>query len=278
MRGSSVHTASLAGAACLVGLVVLQLAGTGTPRSAVLVGQDRDWDVKGWTPEHKINVEASRVDATSVHNIWHSKKQAWAGIDRILPTGGRFGYEEYHNENGNQAKLLNYVKHARHELKTIEAHLPVDRGARGQEENTIARTLDAERNGLLEVKREIESEKTVIDKARPQILAQRRPKPSARVYADNALFGEGIVGDIQSQGHHARKWSRKGAEKNMNAYFDRLNLKLHKPKAHGWHKRAGDEMDEYMHELDARDHSKAVFHDALLKQEGYYHTHPFEKK
>ncbi|MGB1602940.1 MAG: hypothetical protein ACPIOQ_59970, partial [Promethearchaeia archaeon] len=157
------HTASLAGAACLVGLVVLQLAGTGTPRSAVLVGQDSDWDVKGWTPEHKINVEASRVDATSVHNIWHSKKQAWAGIDRILPTGGRFGYEEYHNVNGNQAKLLNYVKHARHELKTIEAHLPVDRGARGQEENTIARTLDAERNGLLEVKREIQSEKSVID-------------------------------------------------------------------------------------------------------------------
>ena len=81
MRSSTVHTASLAGAACLVGLVVLQLAGTGTPRSAVLVGQDSDWDVKGWTPEHKINVEASRVDATSVHNIWHSKKQAWAGID-----------------------------------------------------------------------------------------------------------------------------------------------------------------------------------------------------
>lgn len=212
--------------------------------------------------EHKIDVEASRVDPTSVHGIWHSKKQAWAGIDRILPTGGRFGYEEYHNVNGNMAKLANYMKHARNELKTIEAHLPEkDKGFKGKEERKIKLTLDGERNGLDEVERDLSSEKHAYDKSAPQMLAQvtkPRARQGKRVFADNALYGEGIVGDIKSQGHHSRTWSRKGAAADMDKYFDSLKSQVDskhmayaRPKkgVHVWKKRVGDEMDEYLDDL-----------------------------
>ena len=205
--------------------------------------------------EHAIDVKASRVDSTSVHGIWHSKKQAWAGIDRILPTGGRFGYEEYHNINGNMAKLANYMKHARNEMKTIEAHLPQhQKGFKGKEERKVKLTLDGERNGLFEVEHELEGEHAVYDKSAPQMLAQQTSpkKAKKRVFVDNALYGEGIVGDIRSQGHHSRKWSRKGAEDDMDKYYDNLNKKVHsvtKQPVHVWKKRAGDEMDEYLNDL-----------------------------
>jgi len=220
-----------------------------------------------------------------VHNIWHSKKQAWAGIDRILPTGGRFGYEEYHNVNGNMAKLQNYMRHARNEIKTIEAHLPqADRGFKRKEEQKVKLTLDGERNGLTEIKHELNGETSVYDRSTPQMLAQVKPRAARkRVYADDALYGEGIVGDIKSQGHHERKWSRKGAAADMNAYYAKLNKKVwtHPAKSPTaqlhWKKRAGDEMDEYLDSLTARSAQKKQMHDKLLKQEGYYHTHPEEK-
>lgn len=194
-----------------------------------------------------------------MHGIWHSKKQAWAGIDRILPTGGRFGFEEYHNINGNMAKLENYLKHARNELRTIEAHLPqTDKGVKGKDEKKIKLTLDGERNGLFEIQHELNGEHAVYDKSTPQMLAQQ-PKATqsktasashTRVYMDNALYGEGIQGDIKSQGHHARKWSRRGADADMAKYYASLATKVHTVKSKSaWHKRAGDEMDEYMHDL-----------------------------
>ena len=182
--------------------------------------------------EHKVDVEGQRVDSMSAHNIWHTKKEAWAGIDKILPTGGRFGYEEYHNVNGNMAKLMNYMKHARNELKTIEAHLPQNDKSKfkRKEEKKLKMTLDSERNGLYQIKRQLNNERNAYDKSTPQMLAQQpkaaqqpktvqQPKatqqPTAaqqpkaatvplkaaqkRVFVDDALYGEGIQGDIRSQ-------------------------------------------------------------------------------
>jgi hypothetical protein len=274
--------AASAAVLCLVGLVGLQFLGTGPSRS--VLGQDADWDMHKWSPEHAIDVKASRVDGTSVHNIWHSKKEAWSGIDRILPTGGRFGYEEYHNINGNEAKLLNFIKHAKNEIKTIENHLP-SRGherdwGKAQEQTKL--TLDGELNGLYEIKRETEGETSVVDrdKSSPQMLAQQKPLQRAkrvkRVFADNALYGEGILGDIRSDGHHLRKWSAKGAESDMDKYFKSLNKKIH-TKEQGWTHRQGDEFDEYMGDLAARNAAKAREHGNILKQEHYYSTHPAEK-
>ena len=56
------------------------------------------------------------------------------------------------------------------------------------------------------------------------------------------------------QGHHERKWSKKGADKDLNSYFDSLNSEVHNPlkqaTAHKWHQRVGDEMDEYLSDLE----------------------------
>jgi len=174
------------------------------------------------------------------------------GKVRLCGTGR---YEEYHNINGNVAKLENYMKHARNELKTIEAHLPQNgKGFKGKEEHKIKLTLDGERNGLTSIKHELEGEHVVYDKSTPQMLAQQQvqrdvvPKHTKRVYVDEALYGEGIQGDMRSQGHHARKWSRKGAESDMDKYYAHLQSKVHAVKQ-PWAKRAGDEMDEYMGDL-----------------------------
>ena len=64
------------------------------------LGEDRDWDVQKWSKNHLHAVSADLVDRRSVKNIWHSKSEAWSGIDRILPTGGGFGYQNNHILNG----------------------------------------------------------------------------------------------------------------------------------------------------------------------------------
>ena len=134
--------------------------------------------------------------------------------------------------NGNMAKLMNYMKHARNELKTIEAHLPQNDKSKfkRKEEKKIKMTLDSERNGLYQIKRQLNNERNAYDKSTPQMLAQqpqaaqqpktvKQPKatqqPTAaqqpkaatvplkaaqkRVFVDDALYGEGIQGDIRSQ-------------------------------------------------------------------------------
>ena len=128
--------------------------------------------------------------------------------------------------NGNMAKLMNYMKHARNELKTIEAHLPQNDKSKfkRKEEKKIKMTLDSERNGLYQIKRQLNNERNAYDKSTPQMLAQQpkaaqQPKtvkqPTAaqqpkaatvplkaaqkRVFVDDALYGEGIQGDIRSQ-------------------------------------------------------------------------------
>jgi hypothetical protein len=37
--------------------------------------------------KHKAAVGNSKIDQATLKNIWHSKKEAWKGIDDILPTG-----------------------------------------------------------------------------------------------------------------------------------------------------------------------------------------------
>jgi len=71
-----------------------------------------------------------------------------------------------------------------------------------EEEQKIKLTLDGERNGLTEIKNELNGETSVYDRSTPQMLAQLKSAPRAarkRVFADDALYGEGIVGDIKSQ-------------------------------------------------------------------------------
>ncbi len=45
---------------------------------------------------------------------------------------------------------------------------------------------------------------------------------AGRVYQDDALYGEGILGDIKSQGHKASSWSAHSAKSDMKKYFSKL--------------------------------------------------------
>ncbi len=48
--------------------------------------KDKGYGVEMWSKSHKANVANGKVDKASVKGIWHSNKEAWAGIDDIFPT------------------------------------------------------------------------------------------------------------------------------------------------------------------------------------------------
>ena len=64
------------------------------------LGEDDDWNVRGWSKKHLTAVSADNLDKRSVKNIWHSKSEAWSGIDRIFPTDGGYSYQTNHFLNG----------------------------------------------------------------------------------------------------------------------------------------------------------------------------------
>eukprot|EP00961_Rhodomonas_salina_P076294 1024181-Rhodomonas_salina.1 len=75
---------TLAACAFCVVLAVVQISDNHRSTSALMqraatqkLGEDADWDVHHWSGKHIKYVEGGAVDATSVKNIWHSKKQAW---------------------------------------------------------------------------------------------------------------------------------------------------------------------------------------------------------
>jgi len=201
------HVTAAALAMCAV-IAVLQMADQHKYTRVLLqkqnaryqqLGEDRDWDVHHWSKSHLRDVEGGAVDKTSVHNIWHSKKQAWAGIDQILPTGGQYGYESNHYMPANAAKMLDFIKHTKHEVARIEARLPpkVPKGE-AKEEAEVKDVLDGDMKEVATIKDNLMGEKPHRAAAsRPTMLATR--KSAGRVYVDDALYGEGIVGDVKSQ-------------------------------------------------------------------------------
>jgi len=48
-----------------------------------MLGQDQDWHEQKWSPQHYVNVAASRVDDATAKGIWKSKDEAWSGIDEV---------------------------------------------------------------------------------------------------------------------------------------------------------------------------------------------------
>jgi hypothetical protein len=69
------------------------------------LGEDGDWNVHEWSKKHMNTVSADNLDKRSVKNIWHSKSEAWSGIDRIFPTEGGYAYQTNHFLNGKASSL-----------------------------------------------------------------------------------------------------------------------------------------------------------------------------
>mmetsp|Transcript_42982 Transcript_42982/g.67401 ORF Transcript_42982/g.67401 Transcript_42982/m.67401 type:complete len:309 (+) Transcript_42982:2-928(+) len=250
------------------------------------LGEDKDWDVSSWDAKHLKNVEQEQVDKISAHNIWKNPKQAWSGIDRILPTGGQYGYQSTHYVNSNQAQLVNWMDHAKRQVKRIEAQIPKKVSKDDTKEvQQLRAILEKQKAQLASVEDTLKHEDKAMDKSPTQILSQKAKVHRARVYDDNAMWGEGIQGDIRSQGHHER-WTAKGAESDMDKYYARLQGKNLKElathhqvlKFEPQHYGSNNWMDRQFEKLDARDLMKQQQHAKILKQDGYYAQHPFEHK
>jgi hypothetical protein len=230
------------------------------------------------------------VDQTSVKGIWKNPKQAWAGIDDILPTGGRFGYEEAHTMNANEAKLLGFMKHARKELRTLEAEVPKNLSPKEQKEAARAvALLKAEEARMKQIKGDFGG--VVMHRSRPQMLAAAKgaaaKKPAGRVYVDEAMYGEGIAGDMRSEGHKEKRWNKHAADKDMDAYYRQLAAKPEaQVRAWGATLAAGNgnptvegsnaNFDAYLDELDKQALAKHVAHNRRLEHDAYYKHHPEE--
>uniref|UniRef100_A0A7S0EXR4 Uncharacterized protein n=1 Tax=Hanusia phi TaxID=3032 RepID=A0A7S0EXR4_9CRYP len=278
--------ASLASVAAMTLVVFVVLAHS--RRSALLaartqsLGEEADWKPSRWNPSHVRMVVSQNLDDQSVKNIWRKPGEAWKGIDDILPTNGRYAYEENHDMNANAAKLLNYLQHARKQIHKVQEKFPknLPSGKLGNEVEKMKVTMEAQDNGFYSIEQQLLHEKRMRAKAPSSMLAQASaPKATRRVFEDEAMYGEGIVGDIRSQGHKERSWSRKQASKDMNKYFDKLNKQILSKSGYKWSTKnqAGD-MDRYFQYLNKRDNKLESQHKKILKQDGYYHIHPEEAK
>ena len=74
--------------------------------------------------QHRVNVGDGHLDRASVKSIWSSPNKAWKGIDSILPTGGRYGYEEDHLHTADQAKMLHFLEGAKKQVAKMRAAMP----------------------------------------------------------------------------------------------------------------------------------------------------------
>jgi len=126
------------------------------------LGADSDWDEKHWSPEHYINVAASRVDDVSAKGIWKNKDEAWDGIDKVLPTDTRYEYQTLHTGHGQEAKMEAFLDHAHHQLTVLQDQLPklaADKDSK-EELDTLRGVIRVGKDALEKIERD-----TVMDDA-----------------------------------------------------------------------------------------------------------------
>jgi len=83
-----------------------------------------DFDVSKWSQRHMNTVASNGVDARTAKGIWHSKDEAWAGIDEVLPTDTPYAYQMQHSGDGEEAKMEAFLEHAKVQLRSLEKSLP----------------------------------------------------------------------------------------------------------------------------------------------------------
>ena len=118
-----------------------------------------------------------KLDKASVKSIWHSPTSAWKGIDDILPTGGRYGFEVDHQHTHAQAGMLHFLKQADLEIKSLEKALPQDTSADTQKELSQARAvLDGEDRSIQAAEARVENNPrgTATKSATAQMLSQKQ--------------------------------------------------------------------------------------------------------
>ena len=268
------------------------LAAAGSPRARTqalallpehlptqMLGQDSDWHEHNWSPEHYIDVAASRVDGITAKGIWKNKDEAWDGIDKVLPTDTRYEYQTLHTGHGQEAKMEAFLDHAHHQLKLLQDALPklaADKRSE-QELDTLKGVIAVGEDALEKIERD-----TVVDDAHgapehgqvsdqdiglsdkfktvqghqlrvvPNGMLDVQPDSVLNIdSSDNAVWAPGgdpfkAMGKPQFDGrstHHAHYENAKQAQSEMNLYFASLDKKtLHENRKNA--RRAGESMRE----------------------------------
>eukprot|EP00285_Hemiselmis_virescens_P011613 CAMPEP_0173391618 /NCGR_PEP_ID=MMETSP1356-20130122/18489_1 /TAXON_ID=77927 ORGANISM="Hemiselmis virescens, Strain PCC157" /NCGR_SAMPLE_ID=MMETSP1356 /ASSEMBLY_ACC=CAM_ASM_000847 /LENGTH=370 /DNA_ID=CAMNT_0014349277 /DNA_START=8 /DNA_END=1120 /DNA_ORIENTATION=- len=297
---------ALVGGAALLCMLAAVVSLRGAARSVLLevarrqqLGEDKDWNVKSWSAHHRTDVALGRMDAATTRNIWSGKQgEAWKGIDDILPTGGRYAYEEDHQHNAKDAKMLLFLKAAEGKVAAMEKAVPT-KGVSKNDAKLVKKTMavlehDARALKAFEMRvrypPKASHHASNSDEAAPQMLSQATlaaahgsKHQEGRVFEDDALYGEGIQGDIKSQGHHEAAWNAASSQKDMNRYFSSLSAAdtAHLAEAHArsgvlpW---GGNDkgLHGYWASLAQRGAAQEGMHQDILRRDGYYEQHPFE--
>lgn len=117
-----------------------------------------------------------------------------------------------HQNTANEAKRLHFLEVAKKQeaMKTAMSTGPSKQAKEAKEAKKSVlvgemRTIAADQRQLQSPGRVAEAKVAMAQVVGGQMLSLSQGK-QGRVFEDDALYGEGILGDIQSQGHHAAHW------------------------------------------------------------------------
>lgn len=113
-----------------------------------------------WSPKHKAAVKVGKVDQESARGIWHSKSEAWKGIDDVFPTDTPYAFEEDHEDKGETAKMKTFIDHVRSQLAVFEKSLPQGPASSppkdAAEVNALEKVLEAGKTALATIERRVQ--------------------------------------------------------------------------------------------------------------------------
>jgi len=131
-------------------------------RTVELAELPEDFDVAKWSPKHSAAVKVGKVDQESARGIWHSKSEAWKGIDDVFPTDTPYAFEEDHEDKGETAKMKTFIDHVRSQLSVFEKSLPQAQGPASSspkdaaEVNALEKVLEAGKTALATIERRVQ--------------------------------------------------------------------------------------------------------------------------
>ena len=141
-RGANMARAAVVAVLGCAALLAVALSSGAQP--AVMMGTNDHFDVSRLTQRHMNSVASNDVDSATAKGIWHSKNQAWAGIDEVLPTDTPYAYQNLHSGGGDEIKMRAFIEHANTQLRNLAKSLPKSAaGEDGKRLSTLKKLLAA---------------------------------------------------------------------------------------------------------------------------------------
>jgi len=195
---------------------------------AVLLGSpyqqldQTNFDVSRWTQRHMNSVAENGVDDQTAKGIWHSKNQAWAGIDEVLPTDTPYEYQTIHSGGGEEVKMRAFLEHANTQLRTLAKSLPKSAaGEDGKRLSTLKKLLSAGEKALKGIEVQTAQERDPDHAAKVAWAQQLSVLPAARPT------------QLATNSHYENAES---ASDDLDSYFDTLGRQTASVNARNAHK------------------------------------------